>query len=465
MPRLSIGQILERTGGTLLRGNPETVVDSFEIDTRRIQEGGLFFALKGEKTDGHRFLGQAADRGASTAVVTTDIPENEKAPPTLVRVENGLTALTGCGELARKAMKDMPVIALTGSTGKTTTKDLVAVGLAESRKVHKTGGNFNNHLGVPLTLLACPDDAEAAVVELAMSGSGEIAALTRLTRPDFALVTNICPAHLASFENLDDLAAAKGELFAVLERDRTSVVNLDDPHVRLQSMRHSGPRVTYGRTEGADLRLEQLDDRFLPGAGFTVRCGDISHHFNLQLGGGHSARNALAALAGVYAIGADMAAAGRAMERFQAGPGRGQRIELPSGAMIIDDSYNSNPAAVASVLQTLKATRTAGRKILVLGDMLELGRDEERFHKEAGRKAASSGTDMLIGVGRLVRYSLEAARRAGVAETYLASDAGSAARYLDGKLRSGDLVVVKGSRSIRLDRLVQRLVEKRQETN
>ncbi len=463
MPRLSIGRILEATGGTLLRGDPETTVDSFEIDTRRVRKGGLFVALKGEKTDGHKFLDQAAGRGARAAIVTRELSEHENAPPVLVRVEDGYAALTGCGRAARDTMKRTTVIAVTGSTGKTTTKDLIAAGLAESRKVHKTGGNFNNHLGVPLTLLACPDDAEVAVVELAMSAPGEIAALTRLSRPDFALVTNICPVHLASFENLDHLAAAKGELFAVLPSDRTSVVNLDDTHVRVQSMRHSGPRLTYGRTEGAEVRLEQVQDRFLPGVGFTIRHGDNSHRFNLRLGGGHSALNAVAALAAICAAGGEIDAAGQAMERFEAGPGRGQRIELPSGAVVIDDSYNSNPTALSSLLVTLKATTTAGRKILVLGDMLELGRDEERFHAEAGREAASAGVDVLIGVGPLARHSLETARRSGVGETHLASDAGSAADYLSGKLHSGDLVLVKGSRGIRLDRLVQRLAEQRQE--
>jgi UDP-N-acetylmuramoyl-tripeptide--D-alanyl-D-alanine ligase len=465
MPRLSIGQILEATGGTLLRGDPEACVDSFEIDTRRVREGGLFFALKGEKTDGHKFLDQAAGRGAFAAIVTQDVPEQQKAPPALVRVEDGFEALTRCGRAARNAMTRTTVIAVTGSTGKTTTKDLVAAGLSVSRKVHKTGGNFNNHLGVPLTLLACPDDADVAVVEIAMSGPGEIAALARLSKPDFALLTNVSPVHLASFESLDDVAAAKGELFAVLPGDRTSVVNLDDTHVRLQSMRHSGPRVTYGRAEQAEVKLENLEDRFVPGTGLTIRCGDLSHRFNLRLGGGHSAMNALAALAVVHAVGADIDAAGNAMERFEAGPGRGRLIELPFGAVVIDDSYNSNPAALSSVLQTLKATRTEGRKILVLGDMLELGKDEERFHKVAGQEAAAAGADLLIGVGHLVRHSLETARRAGVAETHLASDAGSAAKYLSGKLRSGDLVLVKGSRSIRLDRLVQRLVEKRQEAS
>jgi len=465
MPRLSIGRILEATGGTLLRGSPETVVDSFEIDTRRVREGGLFFALQGDKTDGHKFLDQAAGRGASAAIVSREVPEHQKAPAVLVRVEDGLDALTECGRTAREALGQTMVIGVTGSTGKTTTKDLIAAGLAGERKVHKTGGNFNNHLGVPLTLLACPDDAEIAVVELAMSGPGEIAALTRLSKPDLALITNVCPVHLASFASLDDVAAAKGELFAVLPTDRTSVVNLDDAHVRVQCMRHSGPRMTYGQAGEADVRLEQMEDRFLPGVGLTVHCGDRSHQFNLKLGGGHSARNAVAALAAIHAVGADIEAAGRAMERFEAGPGRGQRIELPFGAVVIDDSYNSNPTALASVLETLKATTTVGRKILVLGDMLELGQDEEQFHKEAGRNAAAAGTDLVIGVGHLVRHSLEAARKAGVPETHLASDAGAAAKFLSGRLGSGDLVLVKGSRSIRLDRLVQRLVEKRQEAS
>ncbi len=465
MPALSIGRILQATGGALLRGGKDGVAGSFEIDTRRVEKGGLFFALKGDKTDGHKFLGQAAERNAAAAVVTRKIGENEPAPPALILVDDARAALAACAAEARKDLEATRFIAVTGSAGKTTTKDLIATGLEVSRKVHKTAGNFNNQLGVPLTLLACPKDAAFAVVELGMSAFGEIAGLTRLVRPDIALVTNVHPAHMSSFRTLDDIAAAKGELFALLDESGTSVVNLDDPHVRIQSMRHAGNRVTYGRTAGADVHLEQMEDRFLPGASLRVRIGERRFDCNLRLSCGHSALNALAAVATVHAAGVELETAIPAMERFEAGQGRGRRIQLESGATLVDDSYNSNPAAVASILDTLRQTRVEGRKILVLGDMLELGRKEESFHRDAGRKAASAGVDLLITVGPLSRVALEAARRAGVRETHQAPDALEAARYLGGRAGRGDLIVVKGSRGVRLDRLVRELTAAAQEAN
>ena len=465
MPTLSIDQILQATGGTLLRGDKETPISSFEIDTRRLEEGGLFFALQGEKTDGHKFLAQALEKNAAAAVVTGEVSDVQNAPVALIRVEDARHALAACAAEARKSLVKPKFIAVTGSAGKTTTKDLIATGLAVQCQVHKTAGNFNNHLGVPLTLLACPEDADFAVMELAMSAPGEIADLTRLVQPHFGLVTNINPAHMSAFETLDDIAAAKGELFALLSRDSTSVANLDDMHVRIQSMRHAGNRVTYGRAAGADVHLEHLEDRFLPGAGLGVRIGDLRQDLTLQLSCGHSALNALAALAMIHATGMAVGPAGEAIARFQAGPGRGRQIELDTGAVLFDDSYNSNPAAVSSVLDTLRQTRTEGRKILVLGDMLELGSQEEMFHREAGRKAAGAGVDMLITVGNLSCTTLEAARRAGVPETHQAADAMKAAEYLAGRIGQGDIVVVKGSRGVGLERLVRELTEQKQEVN
>jgi UDP-N-acetylmuramoyl-tripeptide--D-alanyl-D-alanine ligase len=465
MPTLSIDQILQATGGVLLRGDKETRITSFEIDTRRLEEGGLFFALKGENTDGHKFLSEALQQKAAAAVVTGEVGDVENAPVALIRVDDSRKALTACAAEARKSLVKPKFVAVTGSAGKTTTKDLIATGLAARHQVHKTAGNFNNDLGVPLSLLACPEEVDFAVIELAMSAPGEIAALTRLVQPHFGLVTNIHPAHLSAFNTLDDIAAAKGELFALLSTASTSVANLDDMHVRVQSMRHRGDRVTYGRAAAADVHLEHLENRFVPGAGLGIRIGDQRLDFNLQLSCGHSALNALAALAMVHAVGSAVGPAGEAIAKFEAGPGRGCRIDLDGGAVLVDDSYNSNPAAVNSILDTLRETDTEGRKILVLGDMLELGPQEEIFHKEAGRKAASAGVDLLITVGRLSRVTLEAARRGGVAETHQAPDAMEAARYLTDRIGQGDLIVVKGSRGIRLDRLVQELSNKKQEVN
>jgi UDP-N-acetylmuramoyl-tripeptide--D-alanyl-D-alanine ligase len=453
MPPLSVAEVVEATGGSLLRGSPRTLLTSFSIDTRTLAENGLFFALPGTRTDGHAFLHEAARAGAAAAVVTRP-PEGEgEAPAALVQVDDPVLALRRCGELARRKVPAQ-VMGLTGSTGKTTTKELIAASLATTRRVHRTTGNLNNHLGVPLTLLACPEDAQVQVIEMGMSAPGEIASLTELADPDVGLVTNVRPVHLEFFRSLDDIAAAKGELFAKLRSQATAVVNLDDPHVRLQAQRHAGPRLTFGRDPAADLVLEEVEDRFLPGAALTVRRGDRRERLELRLPGAHSAENALAALAAVLAAGASLEEAASGMRTLEAGPGRGRIHQLGQGVAVVDDVYNSNPAAVAAVLRTLASSRPAGRRVLVFGDMLELGTEEAAFHREVGLLAAEAGVDLIVGVGPRARAAVEEAARRGVPGTAHEPDAATAARAMASRLRPGDFVVVKGSRGVRLEKVV-----------
>ncbi|HKQ62736.1 MAG TPA: UDP-N-acetylmuramoyl-tripeptide--D-alanyl-D-alanine ligase, partial [Candidatus Polarisedimenticolaceae bacterium] len=302
---LKLGELVEATGGSLLRGDPSAVLGAFEIDSRKLRAGGVFVALRGTQRDGHEFLAEAARAGAAAALIGRELQTDELAPPSLVRVEDTAAALARSAGWMRRKLSAVRWIALTGSNGKTTTKELLAAGLSATRRVHRTAGNLNNQLGVPLTLLACPADAEVAVIELAMSAPGEIAELTRLVDPDVGLVTNVRAVHLQFFSSLDDIAAAKGELFALLRREATAVVNLDDPHVRVQAARHEGRRVTFGQHVSADVRLEDVENRFLPGAALTYRYRDTSRRLQLRLGGGHAALDALAALAAVAAAGED----------------------------------------------------------------------------------------------------------------------------------------------------------------
>jgi len=368
-----------------------------------------------------------------------------------------VAALASCGALARRK-SGAKFIAVTGSSGKTTIKELIAAGMAVGKQVHRTSGNQNNHLGVPLTLLSCPEDADVAVVELGMSAPGEIAALARMVDPDIALVANVGPAHMEFFRSLDDIAAAKGEMFAILRRDATAVVNLSDDLVRVQSARHAGPRVTYGRNPQADLVMESLRDHFIPGATLTVRHQETTLEIHLRLGGAHSAWNALAALAVVLAAGGDLNEAQKAMARVEPGPGRCKIHKLPGGVVVVDDSYNSSPSALASVLETLRHCHPTGRKILVMGDMLELGTRESAFHREAGKKAAQVGVQILVGVGAKARAALDPARKGGVPETRHEENAASAAETLPGLVRPGDLFVIKGSRAMGLEKVVQALL-------
>ncbi len=461
MPTLSVGDVVEATAGQLVQGDAGATVTSFDIDTRALRPGSAFFALPGERTDGHRFLPQAHRAGAALAIVQAEVPTGPDVPPAIVRVADTAAALARCGALARERLRDVRMLGLTGSTGKTTTKELAAAALATGARVHRTTGNRNNHLGVPLTLLACPDDAEIAVVEMGMSAAGEIAALAGLARPDAGLVTNVRPAHLQSFENLDAIAAAKGELFATLADDAVAIVNDDDPNVRVQALRHVGPQVRFGTAAGVDVRLEEFSGGFVPGARMTFRHDGRSRTVQLRLGGAHAAWNALAAVAAVVALGGDLDAAAEAMAAVEPGPGRGRVHRLDGDVVMVDDSYNSSPAALATVLDALRDTPCSGRRMLVMGDMLELGPSSRAFHQEAGRAAAAAGVSWMLGVGPETTAALDAARAAGVAEVHQRKDATAGSALLVERLQPGDVVVVKGSRGVGLDRLVRTVAGRR----
>ena len=461
MPVLSVGDLLQASGGTLLSGDASLSVTSYAIDTRKLAAGGAFFALPGTRVDGHAFVGDAARAGAIVAIVARPPAGGGPFPAAMIQVDDVAAALARCGAFARQRIRGK-VVAITGSAGKTTTKEFVAAGLSVSSKVHRTTGNLNNELGLPLSLLACPDDADAAVFELGMNGPGQIAFLARLADPDVALVTNVLPVHLEFFDSVDDIAAAKGELFAVLRTDATSVVNLDDGRVRVQAARHAGPRVTFGSAEGADLQLTAVTDRFVPGAELTFTHAGRSHRVALKVGGAHAAWDALAAAAAIVACGVPLEPALAAIAEVAPAPGRGRLTRLPSDIVLVDDTYNSNPHALASVLGTLAASTPTGRRVLVMGDMLELGESAVSFHQEAGALAARSRVELLVGVGPLARHAVEAARKAGV-EGHITGDAAHAARTVPDLLRPGDLVVVKGSRGVRLELLVETLIARRGE--
>ena len=458
MPALSVGDVLQATGGRLAIGDPAATVTSYSIDTRRLERGGAFFALVGTRTDGHAFISDAAHAGAALAVVSR-LPEGTGPfPPAVIHVDDGAAALARCGALARQRLT-AKVVALTGSAGKTTTKEFIAAGLSASFRTHRTTGNLNNELGVPLTLLACPEDAEMAVIEMGMNGPGQIAFLARLADPHVGLVTNVRPVHLEFFSSLDEIAAAKGELFAVLRADATAVVNLDDARVRIQAARHGGARVTFGRSEQADLRAEMIADRFVPGAGLTFSYEGRSYAVPLKVGGAHAALDALAAAAAVVALGAPLEPALAAMSAMEPASGRGRITHLPGDISVVDDTYNSNPEALASVLGTLAASEPSGRRVLVMGDMLELGERSAELHRELGREAARAGVDSILLVGTQVTAAAAGAREAGLGTESLVhfGSAEEAALGATELVRSGDVVLVKGSRGMALECVVSAL--------
>ncbi len=450
--------------GRVTAGDPDQRWRGAAIDSRRIAGRELFFALPGEQTDGHRFAAAAAERGAAAVVVHRDL---EPVPGTAwVRVDDTYRALH---RLTRAVRSEVPrkLVAITGSTGKTTTKELLAAMLGRRFRVAKNPGNLNNLYGFPLSLLNIPDDCQWMVAEMGMSTPGELAEISRLGRPDVALFTNVRPAHLENFADLRGIAEAKAELLAGLAAGGVIVANADDPEVmhiversRAGAGRPGAARVVlYGFRQAAHVRGSGLVPRAGVGSRFRLTVGVESQAIELAVHGLYNAENCLAAAACAHTLGVSLDDVAAAAAAFEASPRRGVVRSLATGATLVDDSYNSNPDAAAKALESARRL-PAERYLAILGDMLELGEGAAAFHRQVGRRAAALGF-AVVGVGELAKTLVEAARCGGATAEWLA-DAGAAAewareRLAGGGLGDGDLVLVKGSRGVGLEAVVEAL--------
>ena len=452
-------QLAERCGGTL-SGDGGTRVGGVSTDTRDLGRGELFVAIRGPNFDGHDFARAAAESGASCLLVSEPVPEDLDLPR--IRVSDTVEAL---GRLARahRDCFDLPVIAITGSNGKTTTRELCAAVLeAGGARVHRSPGNLNNHIGLPLSVLGLRDGDDALLVEMGMNHAGEIAGLCEIARPTVAAITNVAPAHLGPLGSLDAIARAKGEIFEGLERSGTAVVNADDERVAAQARRFAGARIRFGRAAGCELRAS---DERPAGARSRFALDTPAGRIELSLGavGLHLTDGALCAAAAAWAsglLGADPLAALRSgLEGFAGVPGRGGLLATPGGLVLIDDSYNANPHSVCAALRTLAALEGGARRVAVLGDMFELGPAEAELHAGCGRAAAEARVDLLLGVGPLSAHTARAARDAGVSCALHSEGLDGALDELRSRLRPGDHVLVKGSRGMRMERVVHALME------
>jgi UDP-N-acetylmuramoyl-tripeptide--D-alanyl-D-alanine ligase len=452
---LTLGRIARIVRGTLM-GYADLVVDQVFIDSRQKVSNGLFVALKGERFDGHDFATQAAANGARAVLVSKQI-DGLMAPHILVG--DTLRALHALAGWKRREFGGA-VAAITGSSGKTTTRRMLHAILATRGPVHQPARNFNNHIGVPLTLLGLDAAHGAAVLELGCSDFGEIAPLTALVDPDVGLVTNVGPAHLEKLGSLDGVARAKGELFATMREDAVAVVNGDDPRVAAMPCR-PGRRVVFGTAEGAAVRL--LGREFAEPDGQIVTLAVSGERIDVptRFVGAHNAANVTAAAAAASALGLDAGAVIAGLGRVGPEPGRLALLRGKNGLRIIDDTYNANPASVKAALETLRETRGEGRTIAVLGDMLELGAASEAAHLDVGRSVAASGVDMLITLGlRAERIRKGALGNSAVRGFAAANHDEAADRVLD-IAEAGDTVLVKGSRGMAMEQVVMRLTEER----
>lgn len=443
--------------------NGSAVATGYSIDSRTINAGELFFAVKGEKFDGHDFVGQALERGAVAAVISKekleDVRQNREqragtpAPhqPVLFPVGDTLLALQELAAAVRR-LWGRPLIGVTGSAGKTTTKEAIAHVLSTKFRVHKSEGNFNNHFGLPLMLLKLEPEHDCAVVEMGMSHAGEITALAKIAQPEVGVVTNVAPVHLEFFKDISEIARAKYELIESLPATGTAVLNADDQYVSQFGRDFKGKVVTYGLAATANVRAEHVQSRGQQGSEFDVVAAGRRANAILPLVGSHNIHNALAAVAVALEQGLRLPEVVQAFGSLKPADKRGQVVRI-GNITVINDCYNSNPKALDSMVDAL-ANMPAKRRIVVAGEMLELGPLGESMHADSGRHMAKKKIDAVVGVRGLAEHIVNAAKQAGIRAEFVqtAEDAGE---WLRRETHDGDVVLLKASRGVKLEKALE----------
>jgi UDP-N-acetylmuramoyl-tripeptide--D-alanyl-D-alanine ligase len=467
---LTAAMIATATGGTVVSGDPQTVAKGFSIDSRTLQPGDLFFAIVAAR-DGHEFVEAALDRGAAGAIVHRPVStagvsaagsdaERPTAEPVIIEVPDTTTALQDLGRYVRRKV-GATVVAITGSAGKTTTKETIADFLSGKYRVTRNKGNLNNHLGLPLSLLELRHGADVAVMELGMNHAGEIRLLVGIAEPEVRVWTNVGDAHIGYFESRDAIADAKGEILESANATDVLICNADDPLVMARVPAFAGRRITFGLAATADVRAESVEDLGLDGTRLTLQTPAGSADVHTPLLGRGNVSNLLAAAAVATHLGIRVQDIADRAARLRPAAHRGAVTRLPSGITIVDDSYNSSPTALKRVLEVIAREPHATRKAAVLGEMLELGEHSLQLHRECGEAAGKAQLDRLIVVGGDAAQALaEAAVAAGMAPddvTWTASS-GAASDLIVPWLNDGDVLLVKGSRGIKTDAVVDRVL-------
>ncbi len=456
MPRLTLAELVRGTQGALVGGRLDAVLTGVSIDSRTCAPGEAFFAIRGAHQDGHAFVAHARARGAACAVASQLPPGlgGDGSFP-LVLVDDTTAALQRLAAAHRRRFA-IPVVAVTGSNGKTTTKELIATVLSARKRVLKPAGSYNNQWGVPLTLLQLEPEHEAAVLELGMNAFGEIASLAQLSQPTVGVVTTIAPAHLQGVGSLEGVQKAKGELVEAIPPGGAVVLNADDPLVRALAGRARTRVLTYGQADGADVRLGDVA-LAETGLAFRLVSGSAAADVRLPLAGRHNAWHAAAAATVGVLLGVplDEAAAALAL----AAPVKGRLAWREAGGVrVLDDTYNANPASMRAALETLREAGGPGRCFAILGDMLELGDQTDGAHRELGPWVAAVPVAGLAAVGPAMRATAASARAAGCPEVETFDAPEAAAAHLAERLAPGDRVLVKGSRGMRMERAVDALM-------
>lgn len=438
-----------------LTGDPKAFADKAGTDTRTLEPGSLFFAIRGERFDGHQFIQQAFEKGAS--VVVSEVPCTPAPGCAVILVEDTVKAL---GDLARNYLQAyrVPVVGITGSVGKTTTKEMIAQILSTQYRVHKTMGNFNNHIGLPLSVLSLTREHTAAVFEMGMSGLGEIEYLSGIVRPNIGVITNIGISHIEKLGSRQNILRAKLEICKGMEEGGRLVLNGDDELLSGLEGLLSIPATFYGINEGNSLQAFSIESLGESGVRFMVELRNEDVEIQLQVPGLHNVSNALAAIA----CGLEMGITNENIQKGLASYSQ-ERMRLNitqyNGIKVINDAYNAAPASAEAALAVLREVSSGRRSIAVLGDMLELGDYASQAHRQVGNYAAHQRIDHVIAVGELAREYIRGAVDAGMKEenTRHFQDGEAVAEHLKDFLMPGDVILFKGSRGMKLDKVIEAL--------
>ncbi len=459
---LTVREILKCTRGTLIQGSEELSVSGISTDTRTLDKGNLFVALQGENFDGHNFIENAVERGAVSVLGVSSKLEKykDRLSVALIGVDDSLHAL---GDIANfwRTRHEVRVIAITGSNGKTSTKEMIAALVGRKYRTLRNVMNLNNLVGVPLTLFNLRREHKIAVIEMGMNRPGEIARLAEIAEPDYGLITNVQPAHLEGLRSLKGIQKAKGELFSGVKENGVLFVNLDDPLIVELAEKTEKHKVTFGESPEADVFLTGIISQDVEGSRFRVRFENKETELFLPVLGKHQIKNALAAAAVAWKVGVPLEEIKEGLATHRPVKQRMEVKKLRKDIFILDDSYNANPSSVSAALETVAEIGKKGRFFAVLGAMLELGPESPRYHRLIGEKVARLGYRGLLSLGELGREIIKGARGAGMPVEYLylgQNHADVATRLLEW-LQPGDWVLVKGSRGSRMELVIEKLIE------
>ncbi|MBW2673106.1 MAG: UDP-N-acetylmuramoyl-tripeptide--D-alanyl-D-alanine ligase [Deltaproteobacteria bacterium] len=462
-PILKTGEIVMATGGTLVRGNPDGMFEGLSTDSRDVIGGNLFVALTGERFDGHAFISDVAKKGVVGLLVQRgayQVLGDVLDDVSVILVDDTLRALGDIANLWRNKFT-IPVAAVTGSSGKTTTKEMIATVAGLSGPVLKSRGNYNNLIGLPLSLLELGAEHEMAVVELGTNKRGEIGRLAAIADPDIGVITNIGPAHLEGFGSLDVVMEEKGDLFLNMRNNGVAIINRDDPFSRVLADQWTGRNIGFGIDENAFVRAERIFMRGERGMSFTLTMGEIGKGIDMTVVGRHNIYNALACAAACQAMGIEYDLICEGLSAFRQIAGRMDIHQLKGGGTVIDDTYNANPASVMEALKTLGDLKGKNESIVILGDMLELGEEAERLHEEIGRTVADTGVGTLFLRGDFSQSVVKGALERGFREDhiYFAETPERIRGALHALIQEGDWILVKGSRRMKMEEFLYAILE------